>query len=84
VGLAFILAFVKIEGFPIPTVGKNLVNYSFNSKMFIWKRKQSPVFLSSTKRQETNKNNKKPNPSPLKIKQAGKMEDLIRKIDFEK
>lgn len=82
-GSAIALAFVKIEGLTIPAAGKNFANYTINSKFFIWKRKQSPVFLSSTKKPEKEEKDK-PESSPLKIKQSGKMDQLIKKIDFEK
>lgn len=83
-GSAIALAFVKIEGLTIPAAGKNFANYTINSKFFIWKRKQSPVFLSSAKKPETEKAKDELSVSPLRIKQTGKMEKLIKKIDFEK
>ncbi len=82
-GSAIALAFVKIEGLTIPAAGKNFANYTINSKFFIWKRKQSPVFLSSTKKPTEEKKDTSES-SPLKIKQSGKMDQLIKKIDFEK
>ncbi len=82
-GSAIALAFVKIEGLTIPAAGKNFANYTINSKFFIWKRKQSPVFLSSTKKPAEEKKDTSES-SPLKIKQSGKMDQLIKKIDFEK
>lgn len=82
-GSAIALAFVKIEGLTIPAAGKNFANYTINSKFFIWKRKQSPVFLSSTKKPVEEKKDTSES-SPLKIKQSGKMDQLIKKIDFEK
>jgi hypothetical protein len=50
--------------------------------MFLWKRKQSPVYLSTEriKRDIIVKEEK----SPLKVKQEGKIGELIKKIDFEK
>ncbi|MFA5087014.1 MAG: hypothetical protein WC470_01780 [Candidatus Paceibacterota bacterium] len=82
--VALALAFIKIEGFDLSTVGKNLANFSLNSKLYIWKRKESPVFLTMSKEKPLREKKIDEKASGLKMKQQGKMEDLIKKIDFGK
>ena len=83
---ALALAFLKIEGFDLASVGKNLTSFSMNTKLYLWKRKESPVYLTSAreKRISENKKDLEEKSSVLKIKQQGKMGNLIKKIDFEK
>ncbi len=83
-GIAIALAFIKIEGQNVPVVGKNFANFSVNAKMFIWKRKESPVFLSIKNGHSMEKTDVLGKKSNLKMTQQGKMEELIKKIDFEK
>ncbi|MFA5169438.1 MAG: hypothetical protein WC420_01645 [Candidatus Paceibacterota bacterium] len=81
-GTALAISFTKIEGLGLPTVIKNWANFNINPKIFLWRRKQSPVYLSTEriKREIVVKEDK----SPLKVKQEGKIGELIKKIDFEK
>ncbi|MFZ2390360.1 MAG: hypothetical protein WA092_00885 [Minisyncoccales bacterium] len=83
VGTALAISFTKIEGQGLPTVMKNWANFNVNPKIFLWKRKQSPVFLSTEriKREITVAPIDK---SSLKVKQEGKIGEMIKKIDFEK
>jgi hypothetical protein len=83
VGVALAISFTKIEGQGLPTVMKNWANFNVNPKIFLWKRKQSPVFLSTEriKREITVAPIDK---SSLKVKQEGKIGEMIKKIDFEK
>lgn len=83
-GASIGLAFIKIEGRGIPVVGKNFAVWSMNNKLFLWKRKQAPVFLSSLKQKTAPEEKEQVKPSGLKIKQTGRIEDLMKKIDFEK
>jgi len=81
-GGALAISFTKIEGLELPTVIKNWINYNVNPKIFLWRRKQSPVYLSTERiRREIVAKEKK---SPLKVKQEGKIGDLIKRIDFER
>ncbi|MDD5569223.1 MAG: hypothetical protein PHG23_02310 [Candidatus Pacebacteria bacterium] len=83
-GVALMLAFVKIQGLAIPIVGKNFASFSIGSKIYKWKRKELPVFLSTTKDKEPElKANEIPK-SPLKIKPDGKLGNFKKKLDFEK
>jgi len=81
-GAALAISFTKIEGLGLTTVIKNWINFNMNPKMFLWRRKQSPVYLSTERirREIVVKEDK----SPLKVKQEGKIGELIKRIDFEK
>jgi len=83
IGLALGISFTKIEGQGLPTVAKNWINFNMNPKIFLWRRKQSSVYLSTerVRREITKKEEKK---STLKVKQEGRIGDMIKKIDFEK
>jgi len=81
-GGALAISFAKIEGLSLPTVIKNWINFNISPKIFLWRRKQSPVYLSTERiRREVVVTEEK---SPLKVKQEGKIGELIKKIDFEK
>jgi hypothetical protein len=82
VGAALTISFTKIEGQGLPTVMKNWANFNISPKIFLWRRKQSPVFLSTERirREITVKEEK----SPLKVKQEGRIGEMIKKIDFDK
>lgn len=84
IGASLGLAFIKIEGRGIPVVGKNFAVWTANNKLFLWKRKQAPVFLSGLKQKTAPEEKKEIAPSILKIRQTGKIEGLMKKIDFEK
>lgn len=81
-GAALAVSFAKIEGLSLPAVMKNWANFNINPRIYLWRRKQSPVYLSTVraKREIVIREEK----SPLKVKQEGKIGELIRKIDFEK
>jgi hypothetical protein len=82
VGFALAVSFTKVEGQGLPTVMKNWAYFNINPKIFLWRRKQSPVYLSTERvRREINVVQEK---SPLKVKQEGKIGEMIKKIDFEK
>ena len=82
IGGALAISFTKIEGRGLPTVIKNWMYFNVNPKIFLWRRKQSPVYLSTERirREITVKEEK----SPLKVKQEGKIGEMIKKIDFDK
>jgi hypothetical protein len=80
--IALVISFYKIEGQSLPTVMKNWTNFNVAPRLYLWKRKQSPVFLS-TERERTKLSIIKQEKSPLKMRDNGKIDDLIKKIDFE-
>lgn len=82
-GAALAISFYKVEGQSLPTVMKNWTNFSANPRLYLWRRKQSPIYLS-TERERKEINNVEEKKSPLKMKDEGKIENLIKQIDFEK
>lgn len=83
VGFALAVSFTKIEGQGLPTVMKNWANFNVNPRIFLWRRKQSSVYLSTERvRREISPQQEKK--SPLKVKQEGRIGEMIKKIDFEK
>ena len=79
---AIFLAFYKVEGLSIPYVIKNSLDYNMKTKLYIWKRKEIPVYISLEKKKEEKEDPSKK--SPLKMTQGGSMDKLMKKIDFEK
>ncbi|MFA5228331.1 MAG: hypothetical protein WC446_01045 [Candidatus Paceibacterota bacterium] len=80
--VALTISFYKIEGQALPVVMKNWINFKVSPGLFLWRRKQSPVFLS-TERERREITITKQEKSPLKMRDEGKIEELIKKIDFE-
>lgn len=80
---ALAISFYKIEGQSLPEVIKNWTIFSINPKLYLWKRKQSSVFLS-TERERSKIITVKEKKSPLKMRDEGKIEELVKKIDFAK
>jgi hypothetical protein len=81
-GAAIFLAFYKVEGLSIPYVIKNSLDYNMKTKLYIWKRKEIPIYISLEKKKEENEDPS--TKSPLKMTQRGSMDKLMKKIDFEK
>lgn len=81
-GIALAISFYKVQGQALPVVMKNWINFSISPRLFLWRRKQSPVFLS-TERERRAITIVKQEKSPLKMRDEGKIEELIKKIDFE-
>ncbi len=82
VGIALTFSFYKIEGQDLPVVIKNWIMFRVSSRLFLWRRKQTPVFLSTERERKKIEINKEEE-SPLKLRDEGKIEDLIKKLDFE-
>lgn len=79
--VAIFLAFYKVEGLSIPYVIKNSLDYSIKTKLYIWKRKEIPIFISLEKKKEVKKDTSK---KALKMTTDGSMDKLMKKIDFGK
>ncbi|MFA5080223.1 MAG: hypothetical protein WC472_01190 [Candidatus Paceibacterota bacterium] len=80
--VAIFLAFYKVEGLSIPYVIKNSLDFNMKTKLYIWKRKEIPIYISLEKKKKEKEDPSKK--SPLKMIQNGSMDKLMRKIDFEK
>ncbi|MDD2274805.1 MAG: hypothetical protein PHI91_01165 [Candidatus Pacebacteria bacterium] len=81
-GIALAISFYKVQGQSLPVVMKNWTSFNISPRLFLWKRKRSPVFLS-TERERRAITIVKQEKSPLKMRDEGKIEELIKKIDFE-
>jgi Zn-dependent protease with chaperone function len=57
VGLATSLAFVKIEGVPLPEVISQSFGFTFSSKMYLWQKKESlkPIKIVPRKKEQKEK-----------------------------
>lgn len=78
VGLAFSLAFVKIEGVPMPTVILQSFGFIFTSKMYLWQKKEG---LKSVEVIAREKKGKKEQEIPLKISPKSGIRRLQSKIE---
>ncbi|MDD5098399.1 MAG: hypothetical protein PHD31_01620 [Candidatus Pacebacteria bacterium] len=83
-GIALALGFGQIQGQPLPKVMINFANFNVNPKMFLWKRKQTTVYLSVNRQDRPNIQKTIEKKSDLKVAPRGKINQLIRQIDFEK
>jgi len=80
IGGALMLSFLKIGGQSLPTILKNFLNFNLGSKLYIWKRKQVPIFFKPKIRKEKPKKEEKE--SPLKMEKMSKIKELGKKIEF--
>jgi len=87
-GSGFALAFLRIEGIPLPIIIKNFFIFLFKTKIYLWKKKEiSPKIL----KKETNlpadggmpkeKNKKQP---VLKIGAGGRLKELLTNLETKK
>jgi len=81
IGIALALGFLKIQGQDLPTILKNFLNFSAGPKIYLWKRKEYPVFLNPEK-EEKPKEKEQSEESLLKITQKSKLKELNKKIEF--
>ena len=78
VGLAFSLAFVKIEGVPIPTFILQSFGFVFTPKMYLWQKKEG---LKSIELITRKKKEEKEQEMPLKISPKSGIRRLQSKIE---
>lgn len=71
IGIALAISFYKVEGRELPVVMKNWAFYISNPRLYLWKRKESPVFLSTERQKEIVKEEKEKSP----FKNEGRWED---------
>jgi hypothetical protein len=73
------LAFVKIQGTPLPTALMNLLFFSISKKTFLWKRKVfSPQIIRIQR--ERPKETKEKGPQ-ISISEKSQLEDLSSKLE---
>jgi hypothetical protein len=78
VGGSLILAFLKIDGRPIPLVLQNFFSFFLSSKIYLWKRKMSPPPIM---KREGPKTEKEEAPTP-KIASKSRLKNLSAKIEL--
>ena len=77
-GLAFSLAFVNIEGVPLPEVIVQSFGFLFSSKMYLWQKKESLKLIKIVSRKKEKKEKKE---IPLKISPESSLKELHSKIE---
>ncbi len=79
-GIGTGLAFLKISGQGLPKVLANFFRFSFGSKLYIWKRKGSPITFS--KKMEIKKEVKN-GELPLKITKTNQLSKIRTEIEIK-
>ena len=78
---AMILAFVKIEGRPLPTILKDFFSFSSSPKLYIWERKNiSPKIFKEEENIDDDEKEKKAEEPPLIINKS-KLKGLSTQIE---
>jgi hypothetical protein len=82
-GGAFTMAFLKIDGRPFTKMMTYCLNYTIMPKLYLWKRKEAPVFLKTELKTpiDLEKEEKENKLKGLELRQ-GKLNELRNKIDF--
>ncbi|MDD2909813.1 MAG: PrgI family protein [Minisyncoccales bacterium] len=80
-GGAIALAFLKIDGRPFTQMMTYFLNYSIMPKLYIWKRKESPVFVKIKLKTPIDLEKEKDPFEGLK-KRKGRLNELQNKIDL--
>lgn len=77
-GGSLALAFLKINGRPLPAILSNFLKFNFMPKMYIWKKKELPII----KIQENNKKTKAQEEElPLKIAEGSQLKKIKTRIE---
>ena len=83
-GIALGISFGKVEGLSLPVVAKNFMNFVISPRIYLWRRKESTVYLSTQRENKPRVVQAVPEKSNLKLRNEGKIGQMIKKIDFEK
>lgn len=80
-GGAIAMAFLKIDGRPFTQMMVYFFNYSIMPKLYLWKRKETPVYLKTELRTPLDLEKEK---DPLEglEKRKGRLNEIRNKIDF--
>ncbi|MFH1841257.1 MAG: PrgI family protein [Candidatus Nealsonbacteria bacterium] len=72
------LAFIKIDGIPLPTVILNFISFLFSSRIYLWRKKDiSPRFVKKPKEIEEAEEGE----SDLKIAKKSQLKTLSTRIE---
>ena len=82
VGSGFALAFLKVNGKPLPLVLLSFLRFSLESKIYIWHKKEQPTVIQKkeVKRSSVKKEEKKEG-LPLKIAEKSRLKKLHTEIE---
>ncbi len=81
-GVALFLAFYKVEGLSISSVIKNSIDFNMKTKLYLWKRRQIPVYLSLEKKKEDK--TKAITEQKVTLGKRDTANDISKKIEFRK
>ena len=62
--IAFVLAFVKIKGFPVPTILTRSFGFLFKSKTYLWHKTEQPAYVLPKKLKKKEKQEADITPTP--------------------
>jgi len=79
-GATAALAFIKISGQSLSSIVKNFFVFSLAPKLYLWNRKETPVYFEKSPIKPVKK--EEPEISPLKIVKGSNIKDLGKKLDF--
>jgi len=76
IGFAFCLAFVKVEGVPLPEVIMQSFGFVFSSKIYLWEKKENlrPIKFRAKKQEEEKE-------EPLRVEPKSILKKLHSKIE---
>jgi len=81
-GAGLALAFLQINGRDLPTVLANLLKFNFKPKMYIWKKRQTPIRVIKKEVIPTiTDQNKEKEEIPLKIAEKSRLKKLRVNIE---
>ncbi|HOI60108.1 MAG TPA: PrgI family protein [Candidatus Pacearchaeota archaeon] len=82
-GAAIAMAFLKIDGRPFTQMIAYIMNYTIMPKLYIWRRKEAPVFLKVELKTPVDlENEQKEDPFKGLELRKGKLNELQNKIDI--
>lgn len=80
-GVALVLAFLKIDGRPFTQMMGYFLMFSIMPKLYLWKRKESPVFLKVELKTPTDLEKEK-DPFEGLVQKRGRLSEIQNKIDL--
>ncbi len=79
-GIAGILAFAKIRGYPIPTLIVRAFSFLFKTKIYIWQKGSVPTFsLPKTKKEK-----KKEEGISIKLAEKSRLRELSKLVELRR
>ena len=78
---ALALAFLKIGGRSLPTILANLLKFSITPKMYIWRKKETPVTVYKKEIPAPAESTKDEEELPLKIAEKSRLKKLHTQIE---